>query len=52
MTLALRRTVFADGEQRADDYEIRHNGQTVGRVYRMRSETAIIALRPRAGRRP
>jgi hypothetical protein len=27
MTLALRRTVFADGEQRADDYEIRHDGR-------------------------
>jgi hypothetical protein len=37
MTLALRRTVFADGERRPDDYEVRHGGQTVGRIYRMRS---------------
>ena len=32
MTLALRRTVFADGERRSDDYEVRHNGRTVGRI--------------------
>jgi hypothetical protein len=37
MTLALRRTVFHDGERRADDYEVRYNGRTVGRIYRMRS---------------
>jgi hypothetical protein len=37
MTLALRRTVFADGERRADDYEVRYDGRTVGRIYRMRS---------------
>jgi hypothetical protein len=37
MTLALRRTVFLDGERRLDDYEVRYNGQTVGRIYRMRS---------------
>ena len=37
MTLALRRTVFADGERRPDDYEVRYKGRTVGRIYRMRS---------------
>jgi hypothetical protein len=37
MTLALRRTVFLDGERRPDDYEVRHDGRTVGRIYRMRS---------------
>jgi hypothetical protein len=37
MSLALRRTFFADGERRPDDYEVRHDGQTVGRIYRMRS---------------
>ena len=37
MTLALRRTVFADGERRSDDYEFRHNGRTVGRILRLRS---------------
>ena len=37
MTLALRRTVFADGERRSDDYEVRHNGQTVGRILRLGS---------------
>jgi hypothetical protein len=36
-TLALRRTVFLDGERRPDDYEVRYKGQTVGRIYRMRS---------------
>jgi hypothetical protein len=36
MTLALRRTVFADGERRPDDYEVRYDGRTVGRIYRMR----------------
>src|SRR5215472_2762487 len=35
--LALRRTVFADGERRADDYEVRHQGRTVGRILRLRS---------------
>jgi hypothetical protein len=34
---ALRRTVFLDGERRADDYQVRYDGQTVGRIYRMRS---------------
>jgi hypothetical protein len=37
MTLALRRTVFLDGEKRPDDFEVRYRGQTVGRFYRMRS---------------
>jgi hypothetical protein len=37
MTLALRRTVFLDGEKRPDDYEVRYKGRTVGRIYRMRS---------------
>jgi hypothetical protein len=29
--------VFLDGEKRPDDYEIRHDGQSVGRIDRMRS---------------
>jgi hypothetical protein len=37
MTLALGRTVFLDGERRPDDYIVVHDGQTVGRTYRMRS---------------
>jgi hypothetical protein len=37
MTLALRCTVFLDGKRRTDDYEVRHDGRTVGRIYRMRS---------------
>ena len=37
MTLALRRTVFLGGERRPNDSEVRHDGRTVGRVYRMRS---------------
>ena len=37
MTLALRRTVFLDGEQRPDDYEVRHNGRTVGRILRLQA---------------
>src|SRR5262249_61443190 len=37
MTLAFRRTVFADGERRSDDYEVRHNGRTVGRILRLGS---------------
>jgi hypothetical protein len=28
MTLALRFTVFTDGERRPDDYEVRHDGRT------------------------
>jgi hypothetical protein len=36
MTLVLRRTVFGVGERRPDDYEVRHDGQTIGRIYRMR----------------
>jgi hypothetical protein len=35
--LAIRHTVFADGERRADDYIVVHDGHTVGRIYRMRS---------------
>jgi len=37
MTLALRGTVWLDGERRPDDYEVRYEGQTVGRIYRLRS---------------
>ena len=37
MTLALRRTVWLDGERRPDDYEVRHAGRTVGRILRLRS---------------
>jgi hypothetical protein len=37
MILALRRTVFLEGERRPDDYEVRHDGRSVGRIYRMRS---------------
>ena len=37
LSLALRRTVFLDGEKRPNDYEVRHDGRTVGRIYRMRS---------------
>ena len=37
MTIALRRTVFHDGERRPDDYEVRHNGRTIGRILRLRS---------------
>ena len=37
MTLALSRTVFADGERRSDDYEVRHNGRTIGRILRLGS---------------
>jgi hypothetical protein len=29
-TLALRRTVVLDGARRPDDYEVRHDGRTVG----------------------
>ena len=37
MTLALRRTVLLEGERRPNDYEVRHDDQTIGRIYRMRS---------------
>jgi hypothetical protein len=37
MTLALRRTVFADGESPPDDYIVVYHGRTVGRIYRMNS---------------
>ena len=36
MTLALR-SVWPDGERSPDDYEIRHDGRTVGRIYHMNS---------------
>jgi hypothetical protein len=32
-----RQTVFLGGERHPKDYEIRYNGQTVGRGYRLRS---------------
>jgi len=32
-----RQTVFLDGERHPEDYEIRYNGQTGGRGYRLRS---------------
>jgi hypothetical protein len=35
--MILRRTVFADGERRPDDYIVVHAGRTVGRIYRLRS---------------
>ena len=37
MSPALRLTVFLDGERRPDDYEVRYEGQTVGRILRLRS---------------
>ena len=52
MTLALRRTVFADGERRPDDYEVRYNGQTVGRIYRMGSTGRELWQWTRAELRP
>jgi hypothetical protein len=30
-------TVFSDGERRADDYQVRYMGRTIGRIYRMNS---------------
>ena len=33
--MILRRTVFADGERRPDDYIVVHAGRTVGRIYGM-----------------
>jgi hypothetical protein len=57
MTLALRRTVFHDGERRPDDYEVRYNGRTVGRILRLTEHrpgaVALDADRPaRADLRP
>jgi hypothetical protein len=49
MTLALRRTVFFDGETRPDHYEVRHDGQTVGRIYRLRSTDGSCGDGHRAG---
>jgi hypothetical protein len=37
MTLALKRIVWSDGTSRPDDYNVIHAGQTVGRIYRIRS---------------
>ena len=37
MTLALRRTVWLDGENRPNDYTVFHDGQKVGRIYRINS---------------
>jgi hypothetical protein len=36
-TLALRRTVWLDGENRPNDYTVFHEGRKVGRIYRMNS---------------
>jgi hypothetical protein len=35
--MILRRTVFADGERRPDDYIVVNAGRTVGCIYHMRS---------------
>jgi len=50
MTFALRRTVWLDGERRPDDYEVRHNGRTVGRhlsptEYRLGGTDSLDAVR-------
>ena len=50
MTLALRYTTFDDGERRPDDYEVRHNGRTVGRhlsptEYRLGGTDSLDAVR-------
>jgi hypothetical protein len=37
MSLTLRRTVFLDGERQPDDYEVRYEGCTVGRILRLHS---------------
>jgi hypothetical protein len=37
MTLALRRTVWLDGENRPNDYIVFHDGQKVGRIWRINS---------------
>ena len=37
MSLTLRRIVWSDGTSQPDDYEVRYEGRTVGRIYRMRS---------------
>jgi hypothetical protein len=52
MTLALRRTVFLDGEKRPDDYEVRYNGRTVGRILRLRSTSRELWLWTQSEGRP
>jgi hypothetical protein len=52
MTLALRYTAFADGERRADDYEVRYDGRTVGRILRLRSTGRELWLRTQIGHSP
>jgi hypothetical protein len=37
MSLFLRCIVWSDGTSRPDDYEVRYQGRTVGRMYRMNS---------------
>jgi hypothetical protein len=37
MELILRRMVWSDGYSRPDDYNVIHEGQIVGRIYRMNS---------------
>jgi hypothetical protein len=38
--LCLRHTAFLDDEQRPDDYEVRYNSQTVGRILRLNEAKA------------
>jgi len=38
-SLVLRRIVRSDGHRRADDYNVIHEDQTVGRIYRKTSTT-------------
>jgi hypothetical protein len=37
MSLTLRRIVWSDGTSGPDDYNVIHEGRTVGRMYRMNS---------------
>ena len=37
MSLTLRRIVWSDGTSQPDDYEVRYEGRTVGRIYRLGS---------------
>jgi hypothetical protein len=48
-TLTLRHTVFLDGEKRPDDYKVRNNGRTVGRIYRIRSAGRELWRRTQSG---
>ena len=50
MTLALRSTIWLDGENRADDYEVRSEGRTVGRILRMNSTARELWLWTQIGR--